>query len=475
MKRVETISAALIAALALSGCTSVGVIENQPIPADLDRSKTYTIANYVREHPAGENNIFLAFSGGGTRAAALSYGVLKELRATNFEQDGRARTLLSDVDRISSVSGGSFTAAYYGLFGDRIFEDFEQDVLRKDIQGDLTSAVISPINLIGRAFKGESRTELAVRYYDRNIFEGKTFADMRRDVPFILINATDLAAESQFMFMQPQFDFLCSDLSSFKVARAVAASSAVPILFDPILVEKFDDCGFVAPKWLLESEQRAKREGDRRLAEHVRSLNFYLREDGPHYAALVDGGVTDNIGLRALSRTLSLIGDLKGTYKQRNANSRTKRFVVLAINASTSVDTGIGKNREMPSLGATLSALTDVQLHLYNTETNALVKERLRHWAKELSTPELPIKDYFIEIEFDSVSDLELRRLFNDIPTSFVLTDGQVDKLIKAAGQLLRQNPVYQRLLADIGAEREPLETRSPTAKAAVVPGKEGG
>lgn len=472
MMCVDRVSTALIAALLLGGCTSTGVIENQPIPAGLDRSQTYTIANYTRSHPAGENNIFLAFSGGGTRAAALSYGVLKELRATHFEQDGVDTTLLRDVDRISSVSGGSFTAAYYGLFGDRIFEDFEQDVLRKDIQGDLTSAVLSPANLIGRAVKGESRTELAVRYYDRNIFEGKTFADMRPDAPFILINATDLAAESQFMFMQPQFDFLCSDLSTFKVARAVAASSAVPILFDPILVEKFDDCGFDAPEWLLESEQRAKREGDRRLAEQVRSFKFYLKKDGLRYAALVDGGVTDNIGLRALTRTLSLVGDLRGFYKERNPDGDTKRFVVIAINASTSVDTGIGSNREMPSLGATLSALTDVQLHLYNTETNALVKERLRHWAKELSTPERPIKDYFIEIEFDSVSDLEMRRLFNDIPTSFVLTDDQVDKLVQAAGKLLRKNPVYQQLLADIGAERDPIETAVAAEKATGVPGK---
>ena len=70
--------------------------------------------------------VLLAFSGGGTRAAAFSYGVLEKLARTEIIWDGRRRRLLDEVDLISSVSGGSFTAAYYGLFGDRIFEDFEE-------------------------------------------------------------------------------------------------------------------------------------------------------------------------------------------------------------------------------------------------------------------------------------------------------------------------------------------------------------
>lgn len=64
----------------------------------------------------------LAFSGGGTRAEALAYGVLEELRDTEVLIDGKPRRLLDEIDLISSVSGGSFTSAYYGLHGDRIFE-----------------------------------------------------------------------------------------------------------------------------------------------------------------------------------------------------------------------------------------------------------------------------------------------------------------------------------------------------------------
>jgi NTE family protein len=53
----------------------------------------------------------LTFSGGGTRAAALAYGVLKELKETTIVSGGQRIRLLDEVDSISSVSGGSFTAA----------------------------------------------------------------------------------------------------------------------------------------------------------------------------------------------------------------------------------------------------------------------------------------------------------------------------------------------------------------------------
>ena len=50
------------------------------------------------ERPMGDVRLVLAFSGGGTRAAALSYGVLEELRDTRFAVDASERRLLDEVD-----------------------------------------------------------------------------------------------------------------------------------------------------------------------------------------------------------------------------------------------------------------------------------------------------------------------------------------------------------------------------------------
>jgi len=445
--------------LLLSACSSVGVVDNQPIGPGFDRSSSYTMENHRRLRPNGDTSMFLAFSGGGTRAAALSYGLLKELRETPLGNGADARSMLDEVDRISSVSGGSFTSAYYGLYGDRIFSDFEQRFLRKNVQGALTGAVLNPLRL----FSSTSRTELAVDYYDRTIFDGKTFADMQRgDRPMILINATDLMAEAQFIFFQPQFDFMCSDLSSFKVARAVAASSSVPLLFDPVVIEKYHGCGFESPAWLTAARERADRDDDKRLGEVVRSFDKYLEVDGPDYAMLVDGGITDNIGLRTLTRSVSLIPDRKAYFERVNQGDFPTRFVVIAVNASTSVDTGIGRSTAMPSLSATISALTDVQLHLYNTETNALVKASLVRWAEEVSTPEHPVTPYFIELDVDGIKDPEIRSAFNSTPTSFNLSDEQVDLMIELGGLLLRENPTYQQLLRDLRHDDAEVKAKRP-------------
>ncbi len=87
----------------------------------------------------------LAFSGGGTRAAALAYGILEELRDTTVVIDGQPRRLLDEVDTISSVSGGSFTSAYYGLYGERTFEDFKDEFLTQNIEHKLVRGLLNPL------------------------------------------------------------------------------------------------------------------------------------------------------------------------------------------------------------------------------------------------------------------------------------------------------------------------------------------
>ena len=119
----------------------------------------YTDKSLFRD--PGKVLIYLAFSGGGTRAAAFAYGALQELQATEVVTDGVKKPLLDEVDTISGVSGGSFPAAYYGLFGTRIFEDFESRFLKKNIQGALALRMIRPWNLVRLFTPALSRSDLA--------------------------------------------------------------------------------------------------------------------------------------------------------------------------------------------------------------------------------------------------------------------------------------------------------------------------
>jgi NTE family protein len=195
--------------------------------------------------------LILTFSGGGTRAAAFAFGVLQTLADTQIVVNGQKRRLLDEVDAISSVSGGSFTAAYYGLFKDRIFEDFETKFLKHNVQSELTRRVVSPFSWPKLASLHYDRSDLAADYYDELLFEKKTFQDfITSKGPLIAINATNVALGSQFTFIGEEFVPICSDLPSYPVSRAVTASSAVPGAFTSIILKNYaGTCGYQLPEW----------------------------------------------------------------------------------------------------------------------------------------------------------------------------------------------------------------------------------
>ena len=151
---------------------------------------------------------------------------MQELRETRVRLNGK-QTLLDSISAISSVSGGSFTSAYYGLYGERLFVDFEERFLRRDVEGALLRSLFNPLQW----FSSYDRTEVAVAYYQQTLFGQATFADLlKKDAPLILINTSDLSSGARFSFVQEYFNLLCSDLTTFPLARAVTASSAVPVV-----------------------------------------------------------------------------------------------------------------------------------------------------------------------------------------------------------------------------------------------------
>ncbi|HBH36239.1 MAG TPA: patatin, partial [Gammaproteobacteria bacterium] len=298
------------AVLLLSGCASYGVIDNDEL-SGAPSGHSFAVKNEAGKRSVGNIGLTLAFSGGGTRAAALAYGVMQELRDTTVEIDGRKRRLLDEVDTISSVSGGSFTSAYYGLYGDRIFDDYEKAFLRRNVEGSLIHGVLNPLHW----FSSTGRTEMAIKYYEKQVFHNATFADMqRRGGPLILINASDLSYGVRFSFVQEYFNLLCSDISTYPVARAVTASSAVPLLFNPVVLENYRSCKREKPKWLLAAKKRAA--NDPQLAEIVEGLESYYKEDKRQYAHFVDGGITDNLGLRAPYEIITVTGSMKSYLKK---------------------------------------------------------------------------------------------------------------------------------------------------------------
>ena len=147
-----------------------------------------------------ETLIVLALSGGGTRAAAFSYGVMKALAGHAV---GQERSLLDEVDIVSSVSGGSFAAAYFKLYGRaRFIDEFREQVLERKIQNAILARLLLPWNWFKLLSPNYARSDLADAYYDKYIYNGARFGDLRRERPFLVLNATDLTIGARFSFVQ---------------------------------------------------------------------------------------------------------------------------------------------------------------------------------------------------------------------------------------------------------------------------------
>jgi NTE family protein len=443
IKQVLPVTALLLVA----GCASYGRVENQQKVEGVVVPGNYSLTNNVPT--ANENKVLLAFSGGGTRAAALAYGVLLELRDTTVTVQGQSRRTLDGVDTISSVSGGSFTAAYYGLYGERIFEKYEDEFLRKNIEGRLIRRMyLNPLSWFNRS----GRTEEAIKYYQKNLFHGATFSDLQKqNGPLILINASDLGHGVRFSFVQEYFDLLNSDIGTFPVARAVTASSAVPILFDPIVVANYPGKKKEkTPEW-LNRLQSAARFGDNTQLEMVtHGIKSYFDKTDHQYIHFVDGGITDNLGLRAVYDIVEMSGGVKAFYSKNNGRKIPRRLVLISVNASAKRQSSMDRSDRQPSIKETMGSVTGIQLLRYNLSTLNLLEHSVGEWSKELSTPDKPVTPYFIQVKFDDVPDEKEQAFLNTIPTSFNLTDEQVDALIKAGRELLRNNPTFQQLLSDI-------------------------
>ncbi|MGB7933525.1 MAG: patatin-like phospholipase family protein, partial [Gammaproteobacteria bacterium] len=374
------------------------------------------------------------------------------------------------VDVITSVSGGSFTSAYFGLYGDRIFKDFEHDFLRRNVQGELTGQVLNPFNWPRLLSPFYTRADMASELYDEILFHHATFADMiKAHGPFVIINATEMTLGTRYQFTQNYADIICSDLAQLPVSRAVTASSAVPILFSPItLTNHAGECGWQQPAWMrdaLDTQDRSSRLYN--LATSMLALEN--REDHP-YLHLFDGGLADNLGLRAMLDGVLRYDSINEALKALGME-KTRKVVIILVNAETALDIESSRKMQSPTFAAALGAATSVPLQRYSFETVALLKDRLADWQEEsyeaacgtaagsgkgtagksAGTDCKGVDFHFIEVNFSEHPDPAERDYLKRLPTSFVLTDEAVDRLIAAGRLVLRNNDEYKRLLSEAG------------------------
>ncbi|HWU55900.1 MAG TPA: patatin-like phospholipase family protein [Rhizomicrobium sp.] len=474
--------------LAQTGCVGGGTaVLNQPLsPALLKGDGPISQGGYrpgaLANDRAPSTLVLLSFSGGGKRSAAFGYGVLKGLRDYPVVIDGRQGRLLDQVDIMSSVSGGSFPAAYYGLYHEKIFTDFEKDFLDQDVESYIYGSYLLPWRFAKALFNPNYGTnDRMAEVYDDLMFHGATFADLQRaGRPLVSINATDVDTGLEFMFLQDQFDLICSDLLSYPIARALAASNGFPILFNPITLKSYrSQCNGRVPAWI-----KADRDKDKPLSrthELARSHSLYLDADRTRYVHLLDGGISDNLAMRGVTNmAMVLSGDIEDLGKRFNL-SRVRRIILISSDGQAESDAATSKQIHLSGLGQLFNVVSGTQIDRYNYETMILARQQLdtlREAVRRERCEKGPrdadghacedVQVFLAHLSLAGITDKEERDRLAKIPTGLTIDKADVAQLVAAGEAQVKQSPDLAKFRDSLGP---PANLHDPALTASRQPG----
>jgi NTE family protein len=432
----------LAALLLLSSCSSKHYFVNPPLKVE-EQGPRYGIPDLP---PKAENSdslhIIVTFSGGGYRAAALSYAVLEELHRTRIEWEGTQRTLLDEVDIISAVSGGSLTAADFLVNRQDFFPGFERRVLGYDLQAATLRRFFSPGNLLAQTSKRYGRGDVLQELLNDKFFGGATYGDLPKHRPIVILNATDIHTGERFGFTQEAFDYLCSDLSRFPVARAVAASMAVPVLASPITV------------WNHSANCPAGLAGRSPLLRGGELL------DEARYLHLADGGLADNTGVRMPLETIAAAGGLLQSTRMGGYKG-VRRGVFIIVNALPAAGDIEDDSPDTPGLFRQFRSVYAVPIKRTSADGIGLLGAAVERWAQQVQAAspqqldgllDKDLRFHIIEVSLHDVSALPEFRQLRNLPTELKMREEDLLQLKRFVRAKLAIDPAWQSLLQDLRA-----------------------
>jgi NTE family protein len=354
--------------------------------------------------------------------------------------------LLDEIDLLAGVSGGSFPAAHFALYGRKSFDTFPDEFLYADIEAYIWGTFLLPWNWDWIFNPLTGTNDRMTWVYDKLMFHGATFADLyRHGRPQVSINATDISFGSPFGFLPQTFDVICSDLARLPVARAVAASNGFPVLFGPVTLRNYrgPDCPIPSP---LPPHAWESAQGDLRRRALIENLYRYADARQTPWIHLMDGGISDNLALRVLLNDMLLL-DLSAD-RFAAGLLPVQRILIISVDGQSAPNPNWPRQRVVSGLGQIISAVTSAQIGAYNLETLIAVESTLGDLVKHLRAlrcraaamirgyPCADIAGKLMRVSLSDYPDPLTRARLVAIRTGLTLPRDQVDALV-AAGETM--------------------------------------
>ena len=492
MRRVQAqILTVLIVAFALSACGYP--TRNQLLTDPVHPVKGYR-GGQILEGPLPKTLVVLTISGGGTRASALGYGVMRALSAVKLK--GGDGSLLHAVDMVSSVSGGSVPAAFLALRGPEQLEEFKSAFLTEDGIGRLLWRLLNPYGLLMISTERTERIDPLIDWFDDTLFDGATYRDLRSPEaasgwrrPYVILNAADMAAEAVFPFHQWRFDLLCSNLEKLPLAVAVAASAAFPVALSPVTLVNYSEpggCkaqknaigGVWPPEWLRHTDDDPAPPGQAGTSIYTNASRVHRARTGKGYidhdaagmrrpyVHLLDGGIADNLGLAEPIRLLTT-REIPPSLLSHIDRGRIDRILMLMVNARSDPDSDLDQSKATPGILDMLGATTGSAIDNATFGRLQQLRETIRDLiTAAIGTPEAGLAIDQALVDFDMIGNPDCRRRFKNIATSWTLEGAGVDALIGIAEALMWKDPGFRNF---VERHRSSLEGQGWTEPQAVA------
>jgi predicted acylesterase/phospholipase RssA len=431
MKRLVVLSVLALSLLFTVACSTINyelLVYDQPSPI----KRQYVAVD------DGDYIFALAVSGGGSRAAVFSAAVMKELYKQIKLPDGRS--IIDEIDYISSVSGGSLSMAYYCMnkpnvdsshtdLYDQFFDTYRTD-MRINIEGDLVRNIFQFYKVF---LSSEEKGLLIKQAFDKLYFNNRKFDELGKRqkngwCPTLILNGTTMDTGSKFLFTtlagdnfdaapktlverlsetgfgKSDYHFggdllgvtFCDDIGlsigDMEVSRGVAASASVPLLLGPIV---------------LKDQKQSK-------------------DDDEFFTHVSDGGINDNQGITTI---MQLFIDRFVDMPERHYRGG----LVIIIDSNQTIDPSLSTNSVR---GFTLLGTAERAMNISFFRGKALTYVTIMFL---MSTDPRFKNITFVYISPYLADDPEISTLFQQTPTRFKIDPDKADNLERAAEIVVRK------------------------------------